>query len=81
MESSAPAPTPASEPKPAPAPAPVDPPQPAVHAQLMGTLPRVGTLHQIGKRNYQQDSLGHTAVLGDKGILAVLDTVIATLQK
>lgn len=32
----------------------------------------VGTLHQPGRRQYQQDSLGHSIILGGKGILAVV---------
>lgn len=32
----------------------------------------IGTLHQPGRRQYQQDSLGHSLVLGGKGVLAVL---------
>ena len=35
-------------------------------------LPQVATIHQIGRRDYQQDSSGHTAVLSSKGVLAVL---------
>ena len=35
-------------------------------------VPTVGTIHQIGARDYQQDSLGHTQVLGEKGVLAVV---------
>ena len=35
-------------------------------------LPQVATIHQIGRRDYQQDSSGHTAVLNSKGVLAVL---------
>ena len=34
--------------------------------------PQVATIHQIGRRDYQQDSSGHTAALGGKGLLAVL---------
>ena len=33
---------------------------------------KVGTVHQIGRRGYQQDSLGQAAVLGGKGTLAVV---------
>lgn len=32
----------------------------------------IGTVHQMGRRGYQQDSLGHSAVFGGNGILAVL---------
>lgn len=35
-------------------------------------LTAIGTVHQIGRRGYQQDSLGHSAVFGGKGVLAVL---------
>ena len=35
-------------------------------------FPRIATIHQIGKREYQQDSSGHTAILNNKGIIAVL---------
>lgn len=40
--------------------------------QLISTASQVGKVHQMGRRDYQQDSLGHTAVLDDQGILAVL---------
>lgn len=44
---------------------------------LTGSLPgrrtlSIGTLHQPGCRQYQQDSLGHSIVLDGKGILAVV---------
>ena len=32
----------------------------------------IGTLHQRGRRQYQQDSLGHSIVLNGKGVLAVV---------
>lgn len=32
----------------------------------------IGTLHQVGRRQYQQDSLGHSIVLDGKGLLAVV---------
>ena len=35
-------------------------------------MPVVGTVHQVGRRDYQQDSLGHSAVMGGSGMLAVL---------
>lgn len=34
--------------------------------------PSVGTLHRIGARQYQQDSMGHCAVMGGQGLLAVV---------
>lgn len=40
--------------------------------QRTEAISNVATIHQIGQRDYQQDSLGHTAVLDDKGILAVV---------
>ena len=33
---------------------------------------KIATVHQIGRRDYQQDSLGHAAVLNNRGILAVV---------
>ena len=45
------------------------------HTTLLGrthALPKVATIHQIGRRDYQQDSSGHTAILGGKGMIAVL---------
>ena len=51
------------------------PSQPAAPGRsLRQTLPapQVATIHQVGRREYQQDSLGHTAVLDDRGTLAVL---------
>lgn len=32
----------------------------------------LGKIHDVGKRDYQQDSFGHTPVLDKKGILAIL---------
>lgn len=51
--------------------------QPAPRTILTSSLPgrhtpSVATLHQPGRRQYQQDSLGHSTVLGGKGILAVV---------
>ena len=40
--------------------------------QVISALPKVATVHQVGRRNYQQDSLGHAAVLGNQGFLAVV---------
>ena len=34
--------------------------------------PKIGKVHGIGARSYQQDSLGHTSVLGGSGILAMV---------
>lgn len=34
--------------------------------------PKIGKVHGIGARSYQQDSLGHTPVLGGSGILAMV---------
>ena len=49
-----------------------DPLTPTEMIQPLGTLPRVGTVHQVGRRDYQQDSLGHVAVLNNTGMLAVV---------
>lgn len=40
----------------------------------------VGTLHKPGRRQYQQDSLGHSIVLDGTGILAVLADGMGGLQ-
>ena len=56
----------------APAAAPVPAVAPIASTQVISALPKVATIHQIGRRNYQQDSLGHTAVLGNQGFLAVV---------
>lgn len=40
----------------------------------------IGTLHQPGRRQYQQDSLGHGLVLDGRGILAVLADGMGGLQ-
>lgn len=34
--------------------------------------PAVGTLHRMGARQYQQDSMGHCAILDGRGLLAVV---------
>lgn len=53
-------------------------PQPVKPRTLLSTpIPSkrsltIGTLHQPGRRQYQQDSLGHSIVLNGKGVLAVL---------
>lgn len=51
--------------------------QPHPKTVLNSVLPRrrtltIGTLHQPGRRQYQQDSLGHSIVLNGKGMLAVV---------
>ena len=48
------------------------PVQPFETTQLLDHGCQIGTLHQVGRREYQQDSLGHTSVLDSNGILAVL---------
>ena len=45
---------------------------PISSTQVVSALPKVATVHQVGRRNYQQDSLGHAAVLGNQGFLAVV---------
>ena len=45
---------------------------PATTAPSVPTMPQIASIHQIGQRNYQQDSLGHTSVLSGQGLLAVL---------
>lgn len=52
-------------------------PQSLPRTVLTGSLPgrralSVGTLHQPGRRQHQQDSLGHSIVLNGKGVLAVV---------
>lgn len=34
--------------------------------------PEIGKVHGIGGRDYQQDSLGHTRILNDSGVLAIV---------
>lgn len=46
--------------------------QPVEATQLQDHGFQIGTLHQVGRRDYQQDSLGHASVLDTKGVLAVL---------
>ena len=46
-------------------------PRTSHRAVLNGGL-TIGTLHQTGRRQYQQDSLGHSIVLGGKGLVAVV---------
>ena len=60
--------------RPNPGPSPIVGPSidPISSTQVVSALPRVATIHQIGRRNYQQDSLGHAAVLGNQGFLAVV---------
>lgn len=46
--------------------------QPLYDTEVTATATQVGTIHQMGRREYQQDSLGHTAVLNNRGLLAVV---------
>ena len=46
--------------------------QPVGDTEMIATAVQVGTIHQMGRREYQQDSLGHTAVLNNRGHLAIV---------
>lgn len=55
-----------------PAQAPRRPMQPVSSTEMIVAATQVGTIHQMGRREYQQDSLGHTAVLNNNGLLAIV---------